>query len=112
MKAILLVPLFYLVTVSFALGSAEQPARADEPAARTQTNQSGNSNIEVENWVKPEPGWFYVLDPQLDTGAQGGASGWSIPKAAKVMGSIRTGDNTDFALSPDGTRLISRLHKR
>jgi hypothetical protein len=62
-------------------------------------------NIEVENWVKPEPGWLYVLDPKPEAGGPGGRVWLIDPETAKVMGSIRTGDHADFALSPDGSRL-------
>jgi hypothetical protein len=109
MKANLLPSWFCLLYVSFALGFATRPARAGAPvgqiSALTQTNASGDSNIKVENWVRPEPGWLYVLDPKPDAGGPGGRV-WIIdPETGKVMGSIRTGDNADFALSPDGSRL-------
>jgi hypothetical protein len=97
MKAILLAPLFCLLSMSFALRA--QTAAPNQPIA------SGNSKIAVENWTKPAPGWLYVLDPQLDTGGPGGRVWLVDPESAIVMGGIRTGDNADFALSPDGTRL-------
>jgi hypothetical protein len=59
----------------------------------------------VDSWVKPEPGWLYVLDAKPDAGGPGGRVWLVDPETAKVMGSIRTGDNADFALSPDGSRL-------
>src|SRR5271155_321964 len=109
MKANLLPSLLCLLSVSFVLGFAARPAQAGAPAgqisAPTQTNASGDSKIEVENWVKPEPGWLYVLDPKPDAGGRGGRVWLIDPETAKVMGSIRTGDNADFALSPDGSRL-------
>ena len=109
MKANLLPSLFCLLSVSLAPAFAARPARAGALAgqisAPTQTNPSGDSKIEVENWVRPEPGWLYVLDPKPDAGGPGGRV-WIIdPETGKVMGSIRTGDNADFALSPDGSRL-------
>jgi hypothetical protein len=74
--------------------------------APAQTDASRNSNIEVEeNWAKPESGWLYVLDPKPDAGGPGGRVWLVDPETGKVMGSIRTGDNADFALSPDGSRL-------
>jgi hypothetical protein len=100
--------------VCFALGFAARPAGAGAPAGQisaltitgpAQTNASGDSKIEVENWAKPEPGWLYVLDPKPDAGGPGGRVWLVDPETAKVMGSIRTGDNADFALSPDGSRL-------
>jgi hypothetical protein len=101
--------LFCLLSVSVALGFAARPARAgaaaDQINAPTQTNASGDSKIEVENWAKPEPGWLYVLDPKPNADGPGGRVWLVDPETAKVMGSIRTGDNADFALSPDGSRL-------
>jgi hypothetical protein len=97
MKAILLVPLFFLLSMSSALCA--------QAAAPTQPLATGNSNIEIENWVKPASGWLYVLDPQLDSGGSRGRVWLVDPETTKVMGGIRTGDNADFALSPDGSRL-------
>jgi hypothetical protein len=91
------------------LGIAARPVQAAEPtgqnSAPKQTKASGASKIEIENWVKPEPGWLYVLDPKPDTGGPGGRVWLLDPETAKVMGGVRTGDNADFALSPDGSRL-------
>jgi hypothetical protein len=70
-----------------------------------QTNAPPSSNIEIENWTKPQPGWLYVLDPKPGAGWPGGRIWLVDPQSGKVMGSIRTGDNADFALSPDGLRL-------
>lgn len=61
--------------------------------------------IAVENWIKPERGWLYVLDPKPDNGGPGGRIWLLDPASGKTMGSIRTGDNADFALLPDGSRL-------
>src|SRR5208282_4718670 len=69
------------------------------------TDASEHSNIEVETWNRPAPGWLYVLDPKPDAGGPGGRVWLIDPETAKVMGGIRTGDNPDFALSPDGSRL-------
>lgn len=91
---------------SFALSSVACPGQTgaqDNPP--TQANASAESNIEVENWTKPQPGWLYVLDPKPEAGGPGGRIGLVDPETGKVMGSIRTGDGADFALSPDGSRL-------
>jgi hypothetical protein len=69
------------------------------------TDASAQSNIEVENWTRPQPGWLYVLDPKPESGWSGGRIWLVDPETGEVMGSIRTGDNADFALSPDGSRL-------
>src|SRR5271156_4149180 len=109
MRANLLPSVFCLLFASFVPGSAAQPARAGAPveqiSAPTQRGASQNSNIQVENWAKPKPGWLYVLDSKPDAGGPGGRVWLLDPETAKVMGSIRTGDNADFALSPDGSRL-------
>jgi hypothetical protein len=76
MKGNLLPSLLSLLLVSLAPGFAARAAREGAPAgqisAQTQTNASGGSNIEVENWAKPEPGWLYVLDPKPNDGGPGG----------------------------------------
>jgi hypothetical protein len=131
MRANPLPSLFCLLSLSFALGFAATPVQADalnaqiSAPAQTQsngaqsnkaqvdtaqvnaapTNASGDSNIQVENWVKPKPGWLYVLDPKPDAGGAGGRIWLVDPETGKVMGNIRTGDNADFALAPDGSRL-------
>jgi hypothetical protein len=76
-------------------------ARVNAP----QTNASEDSKIQVESWAKPKPGWLFVLDPKPDAGGSGGRVWLVDPETGKVMGSIRTGDNADFALAPDGSRL-------
>jgi hypothetical protein len=109
MRANLLASAFCLLSAFLALGSAAQPARAGAPAdqisAPTQSGPAQDSNIQVENWAKPRSGWLYVLDPKPDAGRPGGRVWLLDPETTKVMGSIRTGDNADFALSPDGSRL-------
>ncbi len=105
--------LFCLVIVSFTLRCAAHSARAGASGpqnnkARTsaaQATPSGDSKIEVENWAKPKPGWLYVLDPKPEMDGPGGRIWLVDPESAKVTGSIRTGVNPDFALSPDGSRL-------
>ena len=107
MRAQLLSSWCYLLTVSLAAALAIRSDRTGEPgnpiSAPKQSNASADSNIQVENWTKPKPGWLYVLDPK--PGGPGGRVWLVDPEIGKVMGSIRTGDNADFALSPDGSRL-------
>jgi hypothetical protein len=108
MKATLLKSLFYLLSVSSALGFAAYAgagAPAGQNGAPKQTQSSTDSKIQIENWTKPEPGWLYVLDAKPDTSGVGGRVWLIDPESGKAMGSIRTGDNPDFALSPDGSRL-------
>ena len=82
------------------------PEQSQEEGQSTTTEQAlPHSNIAVENWAKPKPGWLYVLDPKPESGGAGGRVWLVDPESGKVMGSIRTGDNPDFALSPDGSRL-------
>ena len=104
MKAILLVPLFCLLSMS--------PALCAQAAAPTQPIATGNSNIEIENWVKPASGWLYVLDPQPDSGGSRGRVWLVDPETTKVMGGIRTGDNADFALSPGWKSPLHRFDHR
>jgi hypothetical protein len=69
MKANRLPSVFYLLSLSFALALAARPAQADSRLGQMSApNQSNPSNIQIENWVKPEPGWLYVLDPKPDAG--------------------------------------------
>jgi YVTN family beta-propeller protein len=54
-------------------------------------------------WQHPQPGWLYVLDPNgLDLESQ---ILLVDPRAGKVMGVLRTGNDPAMALSPDGTQL-------
>jgi WD40 repeat protein len=115
MKANLLLSLPFLLLVPISMCFAARAARiggqSGQDKAPTQSNalmQSdapGGESIEVENWVKPEPGWLYVLDPKPDADEPGGRVWLVDPETGKVMGSIRTGDGADFALSPDGSTL-------
>jgi hypothetical protein len=103
MKLNLLPHLVYALAVSVALGLAVHPVGATQVNA-AQKNEPAASNIQIDNWTKPQSGWLYVLDPKPDAGPGGRI--WLVdPETAKIMGAIRTGDNPDFALSPDGSRL-------
>lgn len=107
MKKTLRLSSFSLLSVSSVLAFALGPAGTVAPSGQdsTSTRAASTSKIEIDSWIKPEPGWLYVLDPKPDTGAPGGRIWLIEPENGKVMGSIRTGDNPDFALSPDGSRL-------
>jgi hypothetical protein len=115
MKASLLLALSFLLFMSFSIGSAVRAARAGGQSGQTkaqeqtnapaQSDAPGGGNIAVENWAKPEPGWLYVLDPKPNADEPGGRVWLVDPENDKEMGSIRTGDGADFALSPDGTTL-------
>jgi len=107
MKKTLRVSFFSLLSVSsvlaFALGPVGAIARSGQDS--TSTRAASTSKIEIDSWTRPESGWLYVLDPKPNAGASGGRVWLIEPEAGKVMGSIRTGDNPDFAVSPDGSRL-------
>src|SRR5580704_11176829 len=109
MKANLLWSLSFLLGLSISMCFAARAARARQRGGQTNPAAQGDvpagGNIEVENWTKPEPGWLYVLDPKPAAGEPGGRIWLVDPEAAQVMGSIRTGDAADFALSPDGSTL-------
>lgn len=81
------------------------PLEAGPPSGQTGPIASQTAPaIAVENWTKPQPGWLYVLDPKPKDGTGGRV--WLIdPQSGKSMGSIRTGEAADFAISPDGSRL-------
>jgi DNA-binding beta-propeller fold protein YncE len=120
MRGNLLRSLFCFLAVCSAVGFAARSARADAEAGQmsaptqnsaaqsvdAQSSAPEDSNIQVENWSQPKPGWLYVLDPKPDAGGPGGRVQVIDPETDKVMGSIRTGDNADFALAPDGSRLF------
>jgi hypothetical protein len=117
MRANLLFALCCFLAIAFAPTlNAEplQPAGQDvaqkqdvsqETDAPQQPSATDHSNINVETWVKPQSGWLYVLDPEPATASPGGRIWLLDPDTGKAMGSIRTGDYPDFALSPDGSRL-------
>ena len=106
MKPNLLTSVSCSLLVSLALSSDVYPVQAEgQNSESTQINTSAQSNIVIENWTAPQPGWLYILDPKPEAGGPGGRIWLVEPDAGKVMGSIRTGSNADFALSPDGSRL-------
>jgi YVTN family beta-propeller protein len=95
LSASLFILLWLAVQPIHAATSRNSAASEDTPAV---------SAIVVENWTKPEKGWLYVLDPAPDQNSGGRI--WLLdPESGKTMGSIRTGESADFALSPDGARL-------
>jgi DNA-binding beta-propeller fold protein YncE len=63
-------------------------------------NPSAVSEITVDKWTRPQPGWLYILDPR--TGPHSRV--WLVdPETSKVMGSVGTCYDPDFALSRDGS---------
>ena len=108
MKYGLLGPFSYLLSAVLVLALLAASARAEEPrpeAKSARVDAPEHWNIQVENWTRPQPGWLYVLDPKPDAGGSAGRVWLLDPESGKAMGSIRTGDHADFALSPDGSRL-------
>lgn len=108
---------FVIVTVFVGTAAAQQSApsrdqdndsakQLAEPAnqAPSQDNRASQPPAtKIETWKQPQPGWLYVLDPR--PGDAAGRISLIDPQTGKVMGSIRTSDHPDFALSPDGRRL-------
>jgi DNA-binding beta-propeller fold protein YncE len=105
MKANLLPSLLCLLSLSVASSVAARAQEGAPATAPTQANASTDSKIQIENWAQPQSGWLYVLDPKPNAEGPGGRVWLLDPETSKVVGSIRTGDNPDFALSPDGSRL-------
>jgi DNA-binding beta-propeller fold protein YncE len=103
MKASSLAFCLCLVEMSLAAGCANRALQTSAPAKQAPAN--GGSSTEIESWARPKPGWLYVLDRQPQPGEHAGRIWLVDPENSKVMGSIRTGENPDFALSPDGGRL-------
>jgi DNA-binding beta-propeller fold protein YncE len=100
-------PGFLLIFLS--AGCAARPvatAAVQAMPSAWQTNASATSAIEVQGWAKPEQDWLYVLDPQpIKHGLSGRV--WLLdPDSGKIAGTISTGADPDFALSPDGSRLF------
>jgi hypothetical protein len=92
-----------VLILCFAAEPASARARSGQAAAAA-SEQAPADIIAIENWTKPGPGWLYVLDAKPTQGP--GERIWLLdPASGKSMGSIRTGDGADFAISPDGTRL-------
>jgi DNA-binding beta-propeller fold protein YncE len=63
------------------------------------------SEIVVEHWTKPQPGWLYVLDPRSDPTSPGSRIWLVDPERPTILGSVRAGYDPDFALSRDGSHL-------
>jgi hypothetical protein len=63
------------------------------------------SEIVVDHWAKPLPGWLYVLDPRSDPTSPGSRIWLVDPERSTILGSIRAGYDPDFALSRDGGHL-------
>ena len=83
--------------------AARRAARND--AAPQQGDELLSAPIVVECWTKPESGWLYILDAMPESGETGGRVWLVDPTTGKPMGSIRTDQHPDFALSPDGTKM-------
>jgi DNA-binding beta-propeller fold protein YncE len=66
---------------------------------------ASKSEIVVDKWTKPLPGWLYVLDPRSDSTSPGSRVWLVDPERSTIVGCVRTGYESDFALSPDGSRL-------
>lgn len=81
-----------------------KPFIARAAAGRSLTAAS-TSEIVVEKWTKPLPGWLYVLDPRSDPISPGSRVWLMDPERSIILGSVRAGYDPDFALSPDGSRL-------
>jgi|SRR5580658_2872870 hypothetical protein len=95
----------FRVVGTWSDGSRHGPGGIPADQVNESASASGDEKIEIESWAKPESGWLYVLDPKPNAGGPG-ARVWLVdPETGKVTGSIRTGDNPDFALSPNGSRL-------
>jgi DNA-binding beta-propeller fold protein YncE len=69
--------------------------------AATVSGKSEAQRVEVQTWQPPQTGWLYVIDATI------GESRIFLfdPERGEVRGTIRTGHNPDFALSPWGDRL-------
>jgi hypothetical protein len=63
------------------------------------------SEIVVDRWTKPMPGWLYVLDPRSDPTSPGSRIWLVDPERSTILGSVRAGYHPDFALSRDGKDL-------
>ena len=63
------------------------------------------SEIVVDRWTKPMPGWLYVLDPRSDPTSPGSRIWLVDPERSAILGSVRAGYDPDFALSRDGSHL-------
>jgi YVTN family beta-propeller protein len=88
--------------------AAVNAARASQATEARNTEASSSaeaSGVSVEAWTKPQRGWLYVLDPRSESEHPGSRIWLLDPESARVMGSVRAGDNPDFALSPDGGHL-------
>jgi hypothetical protein len=105
MKANFLMSLSRFLLLPLAVALIIQTAHAGSDAPK-QAAASEASHIKVDSWVRPQSGWLYVIDPRPDSSGPGERIWLVDPETSKVMGSIQTGSNADFALLPDGGRLF------
>jgi hypothetical protein len=108
MNKALLPVAFCLLSAALLVGAPRHPASKPIPPQQPsawQTSGAASAPIEVENWTTPLPGWLYILDPFPAPHSTTGRILLFDPVNDKLMGSIKTGTNPDFALSPDGSRL-------
>ncbi|HEY6465719.1 MAG TPA: hypothetical protein VIY69_06995 [Candidatus Acidoferrales bacterium] len=90
------------VAVAYLLAIARPPSAQTSP---DDAETASSAPIQVREWLKPDRGWLYVLDP-VDPTTESPGHVWLLdPSTGRVMGVINTGADPDFALSPDGSRL-------
>jgi hypothetical protein len=94
-----------LALLVFAPRMARGAAESQQQQGGWQSSTSGRADISVQDWSTPQGGWLYVLDPLPIPHSLSGRIWLLDPETGKVMGTIITGNNPDFALSPDGALL-------
>jgi DNA-binding beta-propeller fold protein YncE len=76
------------------------------PPSKESTDELTTTKITMTEWTTPERGWLYVLDGKMDPASGEGRISLVDPTEGNIVGSIHTGSNPDFAISPDGKLLF------
>ena len=91
-----------LITPFIVSGEGGRQTLLSGASANSLFGEHPVSEVIIEKWAKPKPGWLYILDPRSGSYSRV----WLLdPEKSKVMGSIQAGYDPDFALSKDGSRL-------
>lgn len=84
---------------------AQKPGSEAEAGEQKNREFARASEVSVDGWTKPQPGWLYVLDPRSEADHPGSRVWLLDPVTGKVKGSVLAGYDPDIALSSDGSRL-------
>jgi hypothetical protein len=75
-------------------------------AERRKRAPGPRSEIAIDRWTKPKPGWLYVLDPVSEPEALGSRVWLVDPETSKVMGNVRAVTSRILLLHGTGSTFI------